>query len=130
LPRKAVQLATRMAIASKIRDDELLVIDELHFAEPRTREMAGILKALRLSGVPTLVTTESHDVNVFKSARNIEKVAVSPASDLNALSVLTAHKMLVTKDALDAIRRRAAKAPGSGVAGADEDDSGEVESNE
>ncbi len=123
LPRKAVQAATRMAIASKIRDDELVVIDELQFDEPKTREMVGILKALQLGGVPTLVATESYDVNVYKSARNIERVAVSPASDLNALNVLTAHKLLVTKDALDAIRQRAAAALGGGRQGVEADGS-------
>jgi len=107
LPRKAVQAATRMAIASKIRDDEIVVIDELSFSEPKTREMAAILRALGIGGDSTLVTTESHDVNVYKSARNIDKVSVSPVSDLNALCVLTPRRMLVTKAALDAIKDRA-----------------------
>lgn len=107
LPRKAVQLATRMAVASKIADDQLVVIDELRFDAPGTKEMAGILKALGLEGASTLVTTETHDVNVYKSARNIDKVAVSPVSDLNALAVLTPWRMLVTKAALDEIKKRA-----------------------
>jgi large subunit ribosomal protein L4 len=107
LPRRAIRAATQMAIASKIRDDEMVVIDELSFDAPRTHDMAEILKALKLNGVSTLVATESYDLNVYKSARNIERVSVSPVSDLNALSVLTPRKMLVTKAALDAIRQRA-----------------------
>ncbi len=118
LPRKAVRAATRMAIASKIRDDELVVIDELQFEGPKTKEMVGILAALGLGGVSTLVTTEAHDVNVYKSARNIDRVTVSPASDLNALSVLAPRRMLVTKAALDSIRQRAA---GSGTGSGDRD---------
>src|SRR5260221_8686699 len=50
LPRKAVQLATRMALASKIRDGQLVVIDELSFAVPKTKEMSGILRALKCDG--------------------------------------------------------------------------------
>jgi len=46
LPRKALQAATRMALASKVRDDELLVIDDLSLAAPRTKDMAAILKYL------------------------------------------------------------------------------------
>ncbi len=107
LPRKAVQLATRMAVASKIADDQLVVIDELKFDEPRTKEMAGILQALGLAGTSTLVTTQQHDVNVYKSARNIDKVAVSPVSDLNAWAVLTPSRMLITKAALDEFKKRA-----------------------
>lgn len=118
LPKKAVRAATRMAIASKIRDEELVVIDELKFEEPKTKDMADILAALGLGGMSTLVTTEAHDVNVFKSARNIDRVTVSPASDLNALSVLAPRRMLVTKAALDSIRQRAAGSAGSGDASA------------
>ncbi|MBL9122107.1 MAG: 50S ribosomal protein L4, partial [Planctomycetaceae bacterium] len=58
-----------------------------------------------------LVTTAGYDVNVYKSARNIERVAVSPAGDLNAYQVLSAGRLLVTKAALDKIRERATKAP-------------------
>ena len=46
LPRKALQPATRMALAAKVRDDEVVVIDDLAFAEPRTKDMAAILKHL------------------------------------------------------------------------------------
>ncbi len=114
LNRKAVQLATRMAIASKLQDEQVVVIDKLSFDVPATKEMAGILKALGLSGSSTLVTTAAHDVNVYKSARNIERVSVSPVSDLNALAVLKPRKMLVTKDALDAICANAAASSRAG----------------
>ena len=107
LPRKALQVATRMAIASKITDQQVVVIDDLSFKAPATSEMAGILKALGLGGVSTLVTTASLDMNVYKSARNIPRVSVTPVSDLNALSVLVPRRMLVTKAALDSIKQRA-----------------------
>ena len=106
LPRKAVRTATRMAIASKIQDGECVVIDELSFDSPQTKSMAAVLKALGLSERTTLVTTAENDTNVYKSARNIAGVSVSPVSDLNALSVLKPHRMLVTKAALDAIKER------------------------
>ncbi|MDE0734435.1 MAG: 50S ribosomal protein L4 [Pirellulaceae bacterium] len=108
LPRKAVQAATRMAIASKIRDDQIKVIDELAFDAPRTAAMAGILKALGLAGKTTLVATEAHDILVYKSSRNITGVTVSPVSDLNALSVLTPRHLLITKAALDRLQQQVA----------------------
>jgi large subunit ribosomal protein L4 len=107
LPRKAVQAATRMAIRSKLDSGNLVCVDQLSFAEPRTKEMAAVLGALKLSGHSTLVATVGYDVNVYKSARNIEKVTVSPVAELNALSVLQPRRMLVTKEALDAICRKA-----------------------
>jgi large subunit ribosomal protein L4 len=107
LTKKAIQAATRMAIARKLQSQDVIVIDDLAFAEPKTKEMAGILKALSLGGTSTLVTTAALDANVYKSARNIDKVTVSPVSDLNALTVLQPRKMLVTRAALDAIKNRA-----------------------
>ena len=107
LPRKAIQLATRMAIASKLMDDQVVVIDQLEFDAPATSEMAAILKSLDCHGQTVLVATDQLDNNVYKSARNIADVSVAPVSDLNALSVLHPKKMLVTKAALDKIKERA-----------------------
>ena len=103
LPRKAIQAATRMAIRSKIDSGSLVCVDQLAFSEPHTKDMAAVLRALKLAGESTLVATAGYDVNVYKSARNIDKVTVSPVAELNALSVLKPRRMLVTKEALDAI---------------------------
>jgi large subunit ribosomal protein L4 len=112
LPRKAVQLATRMALAAKLRDDQVTLIDELDFDAPKTKDMAAILKALKLNGNSLLVATAEHDLNVFKSARNIDQVTVSPVSDLNALTLLSPRRVLMTKAGLDALRARAGKHAG------------------
>lgn len=110
LPRKALQAATRMALASKVRDDELIIIDDFAITEPRTKDMVAILKHLdHKQGETVLVTTEKPDANVYRSARNIAGVSVAPAGDLNALSVLSSRKVLVTKAALDALVESAKK---------------------
>jgi large subunit ribosomal protein L4 len=103
LPRKALQQATRMALAAKVRDDELVIIDDLAFDEPRTKDMVTVLRHLDCVGPSLLVTTDGYDQNVFRSARNIAGVSVSPAAELNALSVLSSRRILVTKAAMDAL---------------------------
>ena len=113
LPKKAVRLATRMAVASRIADDEVTLIDELQFAEPKTRDMAAVLKALGIEGQTLLVAVEQYDVNVYKSVRNLPGVMILPVSDLNALDVLRPRRMLMTKSALAAFRDKvAAEGPG------------------
>ena len=102
--RKAVQLATRMAIRSKIDDGEVVVIDQLAFDAPKTKQMAATLAALGLSGTSTLIATADHDAAVYMSGRNICGVSVEPVRQLNALSVLKPRRMLVTKEALDRIK--------------------------
>jgi len=108
LPRKAIQQATRMALAAKLRDEKVTLIDELAFSAPKTKDMAEILKALGLSKGSLLVTTAEHDANVFKSARNIDRVTVAPVSGLTALNLLTPHRVLMTKAAIEAVKTRTA----------------------
>ena len=107
LPQKAVRQATRMALASRISDSEVTLIDELSFEEPKTSQMAAILVALKIEGT-LLVAVDGYDVNVYKSIRNLDGVWVLPVGDLNALDVLRPKRVLMTKAALDAFRAKAA----------------------
>jgi large subunit ribosomal protein L4 len=106
LPKKAVRLATRMAMASRITDNEVTLLDDLSFQQPRTKEMAGILKALKIDGTSLLVAVSARDVNVYKSIRNMGGVKVLPVGELNALEVLRPRRVLMTKAALDAFRQK------------------------
>jgi large subunit ribosomal protein L4 len=107
MPKKAVRAATRMAIASKLNDGEVVVIDHLTMETPKTKDFASILKALKLNEMSTLVATEGHNANVYRSGRNIRNVTISPVNDLNALVVLQPKRILVTKAALDWIKGQA-----------------------
>jgi large subunit ribosomal protein L4 len=105
LPRKAIRAATRMALLSKFQDQEALVVDDLSLPEIKTRQMADILKALKLQGTSCLISTAGPDATVYKSARNIRGVEVLPASQLNAYSVLSRKRLLLTRAALDELRK-------------------------
>lgn len=104
LPKKAVRAATRMAILSKLKDNEAVVIDDLGLNGIKTKEVAGILKALNLKGVSCLIGTAKLDPVVHKSARNIDGVEVLPAGEFNTWIVLRQKKLLLTKAALEALR--------------------------
>lgn len=106
LPRKAVALATRMALLSKFQDNQVTIIDELSVSEPKTKTIATLLKALGLSDSSCLLTIDRYDANVWKSARNIPTLSVSPASDLNAYELLHKKRLLLTKAALDGLRKK------------------------
>ncbi|MCC7474124.1 MAG: 50S ribosomal protein L4 [Pirellulales bacterium] len=117
LPRKALQQATRMALASKVRDDEIIILDELTMTEPRTKDIVSILNHVeRKQGETLLLATEKHDANVYLSARNIRGVSVAPASDLNAYNVLSSRRLLVTKAALESLVESAKKTNSAKVA--------------
>lgn len=108
LPKKAVRLATRMALASRIVDNELTLIDDLSFSQPKTSQAAGVLKALKINGQRLLVAVAGYDVNVYKSIRNLADVAVLPVAELNALALLHPRRVLMTTAALDSFREKVA----------------------
>lgn len=112
MPRKAVRLATRMAVRSKIDDSQLLVLDELSLKEIGTKQVASMLKALGVAGKSCLLVTGDYDRMVWLSGRNIEGVDVSPAAELNAYSVLRKKRLVVTKAALDRLRGQDVAAAG------------------
>ena len=105
LPKKAVRAATRMAILSKLQDNETVVVDEIKLAEIKTKEMAQILKNLQVGGTSCLLGLGAKDVDekntIYMSARNLLNVKVSPASQLNAYAVLKPKRLVLTRAALE-----------------------------
>ena len=116
LPKKAVKAANRMAVLSKIVDKEIVVIDDFALAAPKTKEVYGLLKGIKvgkktteggekdvtLADTTVLIGTNGLDQNVYRSARNIEGVKVLPVAEFNCYTVLRQKRLLVTKAALEA----------------------------
>jgi len=107
LPRKAIQAATRMAIASKISAGSVVVVDQIKMDAPKTKLLAAALKAMGLEGQTKTLAIGGLDRNVYLSGRNIEGLVISPVADLNALTVLRPKKLIMTREALDWIKARA-----------------------
>jgi large subunit ribosomal protein L4 len=104
LPKKAIRAAARMALLSKLRDNEAVIVDELKLPEIKTKQMFQVLKNLKLDGHTCTVGLGKSDIDdkrtVYLSARNIRGVDVSPAVQLNAYTVLRPKRLLLTKAAL------------------------------
>lgn len=107
MPRKALQAATRMALASRIADDEVKLVDALAMPAPKTAAVAKMLAGMGLGDATVLLAPEKHDANVWKSARNIAGVSVSPVAELNAWSILRSRSIVMTTAAIDAFRAAA-----------------------
>jgi large subunit ribosomal protein L4 len=131
LPKKAVKAATRMAVLSKFLDQQVVVIDDLTMAAPKTKEMAGVLGAIKIGKRTTeqgekdltlldttvLIGTDKLDPNVYKSARNLEGVKVLPAAEFNCYTVLKQKRLVLTRSALEALRHPKSGAEPAGTAG-------------
>lgn len=110
LPKKAVRAATRMAILSKLADKEAIIVEDLSLSAPKTKEMAGILKALKLDKITCLIGTAgadkaNHD-QVYRSARNIRGVEILSTADFNAYTVLKQKRLILTRAALDQLQKK------------------------
>jgi large subunit ribosomal protein L4 len=108
MPRKQRRLARDSAVLAKLRKNAVVVVDGLAFDKPKTKDFAGVLKNLKIDR-SCLVAIAEHDENVYKSVRNVPKVAVLPVADLNAGDICTHQRMLFTKDALVAFMNRTAE---------------------
>ncbi len=97
---KSRRLARNSAILSKMKDGELLVVDNLKVDSPKTKYITGVLQALKLE-TSCLIGTADYDKNVYLSARNITKISVLPVGDFNAYDVLKHRNMVITKAGLD-----------------------------
>lgn len=106
MPKKMLRAATRMALLSKFQDGEAVVLDELKLPLEKTKVVVGILKALGVSDQSCLLAINVHDPVVWKCSRNIESLWVSPSLDLNAYDLLHQKRLVITRDAMDAIRAR------------------------
>jgi large subunit ribosomal protein L4 len=106
LNKKALRAATRMAIVSKIESQQLVVLEDLDLGEIKTKVVADTLKSLNLYGKRVMIAIDGFNDVVYRSARNIDRVSVSPVTELNALTVLHPHKVIITKAALDSLRKK------------------------
>lgn len=99
MPKKARRLAIKGALTVKLQDAELIVIDALDFAEPKTQNTLSLLQNLK-SDKKTLIITAEQDDNVEKSSRNIPGVKTITSMGLNVVDLLYHDKVLVTKGAV------------------------------
>jgi len=97
MPAKARKLARDSAMLSKLKDGSVMIIDRMSASEPKTKYIAGILKALKIERT-VLIGTGEYDKNVYLSARNVPDVAVMPVAESNAYDVLKSRNILVTRD--------------------------------
>lgn len=102
LPKKVRRLAIKSALSSKVIDNEIVVLDDLAMAQPKTKEFAAILTNLKVERKALVVASE-HDENVARSARNIPGVKFLAADGINVLDVLGYDKLIITKDAVQKV---------------------------
>jgi large subunit ribosomal protein L4 len=97
MPKKQRRLARDSAILAKLLSKNVVVVDALSFQKPRTKNFVDVLRNLKIER-SCLVTVSKYDDSLYKSARNVPRIAVMPVAELNAGDICSHHKMLFTKE--------------------------------
>ena len=103
LPRKVKLGALREALAAKLADGTLVVVDRLGSESKKTKDTAAMLKKLGVTG-KTLVIAVTHDDAFTLSARNIAGVRLAPAGKVTARDVMNTDHVIVTQDAIEKLQ--------------------------
>jgi len=100
LNKKVKVLARKSALAYKVQENAIIIIEDFSFDAPKTKEFVEITKNLKIEGRKLLMVLPETNKNVYLSARNLEKVKMMNASDIHAYGILNADVLVMTEKAL------------------------------
>ena len=103
IPRKVKKAAVRSALSLKLRDNKLLVLNNIIFPEIRTKNFIAVMKKLNLTN--PLIIISSDNTNLEKSAHNVPGVKILNTRGLNLYDLLKYDQLVLTKDSIPSIER-------------------------
>ncbi len=102
VPKKVKRLALKSVLSAKVADNELIVLDELKFDEPKTKEMVKVLDNIK-ADKKTLIVMDEKDENVVRSASNIQGVRTALVGTMNVYEIINHYSLVLTKAAAERI---------------------------
>ena len=109
LNKKLKSLARKSALSYKAQDNNILVLEDFSFDSVKTKNYVNLVNALSLTGQKTLLVLPAQDNNIYLSSRNIQKVKVITADQLNTYDVLNCGKLLLTANTVKSLEEAFAK---------------------
>ena len=101
LPKKALRVATRMALVGKLRSREVIVVDQFKQEKPKTKEVADLLGVLSVAGKSCLFVISEYDKTLWLSTRNIPRLNLTTSAWLNSYDLLKHRVVVMTRDAFN-----------------------------
>lgn len=98
LPKKVRRLALKSALSAKVKNDNIIVLNDLQFQVPKTKDMVNVLQGLNVNDKALIVTEEKNE-NVIRSANNLQNVKVITVNEVNVLDLVSYDKLIITKEA-------------------------------
>lgn len=103
LNKKMKALARMSALSYKAKNNDIVILEDFSFENPKTKNFINLVSNLKLSGTKALMVTANLDENVFLSSRNLQKSKVITASDINTYDLLNADKLVLTASSVKSI---------------------------
>jgi large subunit ribosomal protein L4 len=103
LNKKVKQLARKSALSYKVKDSQILILEDFTFEEVKTKRFKELLSTLKLSEKKSLFVLPEVDTNVFLSSRNIERTKVLTAASINTYEILNANNLIIMESAIQKI---------------------------
>ena len=103
LNKKVKQLARKSALTYKAQENAVVVVEDFSFDAPKTKDFVNMTKNLNVEGKKVLLLLPETNMNVYKSARNLQRAEVMEATKLNTYKVLNADVLVMTEKSLEAI---------------------------
>ena len=98
--RKERQIAIKSALAEKVANNELLVLENLNIATTKTKDMINVLETLKIADKKVLLVVKEFDENLILASRNLKNLVLILADEINVLDIVGTDVMVVTEDAL------------------------------
>lgn len=105
LNKKLKKLARKSALSYKVKDAQLTILEDFSFENPKTKNFTELMKNLQIVGKKVLLVVSSPDENILLSARNLKRVKVMNAADLNTYDILDATRLLITEGSIKEIEK-------------------------
>jgi large subunit ribosomal protein L4 len=103
--KKVKRLARKSALSYKVKDEQLILVEDFNFDKPKTKDFADILTALNLTGKKILLLTNGNQEVVYKSGRNIPKTKILEASKASTYDILNNQILVIQESAVDIIHK-------------------------
>ncbi len=101
--KKVKRLARISALAYKIKDNNILILEDFNFETPKTKQYLDLLQRFNMSDKKSLLVIPEADRNIILSSRNIPKAKVAIASDINTYQILNAQHLVIVESSLKEI---------------------------
>jgi large subunit ribosomal protein L4 len=107
LNRKVKDLARKSALAYKVQNKELMVVEDFSMEAPKTSEFANIQKNLKMDDKKSVFVISDRNNNVYLSSRNLQNSKVITLSELNTYEIMNASALCFVESSLDVLQKNA-----------------------